>query len=80
MPRPIDESPQEDDLERFGSETRPCPQCGAQVYDEAPFCHKCGRALDAEGDRPAAPPWVVFGALGLIAALVLGLILFRNPF
>ena len=43
MPR-RDEGPSLDDLRRFGSEadtTGYCPECGAEVYDDADACPKC---------------------------------------
>ena len=71
MPRPeeIDEGPDEADLERFGSATVPCPKCGADVYDEATWCHKCGHVLGdgTDGKRPAA--WVF-----ITVAVVVGLL------
>ena len=43
MPR-RDEGPSPDDLRRFGEEadtTGYCPECGAEVYDDADACPKC---------------------------------------
>jgi len=40
------EGPSADDIDRFGSETRLCPECGAEVWDEASICPRCGLALD----------------------------------
>jgi len=32
-----------------------CPKCGAEVWDDAPFCSSCGHVLgEAEAPRPAA--------------------------
>ena len=39
-----DEGPSLEDLRRFGSEadtTAYCPECGAEVYDDADACPKC---------------------------------------
>lgn len=72
--RDIDEGPDEADLERFGSETIPCPACGAEVYDESAFCHKCGHVLaDAADPRPVRP-WVFITVAGLVAALAIFLV------
>lgn len=73
-----DENPSPEDVERFGSETVPCRGCGADIYDEAEWCHKCGRAQrasgdddDGEGGKDAGiPPWAMVTA-GLLVAAVL---------
>ena len=44
----VDEGPSPEDLERFGAETAFCPQCGAEVWDEAPRCAQCGGWLAGE--------------------------------
>jgi len=52
------------DLDRFGSEVDPCPNCGAMIYDQAEVCHQCGFYL---GETPKTMSlWVVFGVCGLI--------------
>lgn len=33
-----------------------CPACGAEVVEQAVYCHKCGERLDATGDAPAPAP------------------------
>ena len=75
---PLDESPQDGDLERFGGETRPCPECGTEVYDEAPFCHKCGRALESQGDETPLPTWAKITAGAVLVAILLSLVLARG--
>lgn len=68
--REVDEGPDEADLERFGSATVPCPKCGAAVYDEAEWCHKCGHVLGDGTDGKKMPVWVyitVAVAVGVVA-------------
>lgn len=65
----VDE-PQAADLERFGSETMACPKCGAEVYDEAEWCHKCGHVM-GEGDRAGPAGWVMVTVAVVVAALLL---------
>jgi len=36
-----DEGPSSEDLDRFGDDTARCPDCGAQVWDQAEVCPKC---------------------------------------
>lgn len=73
MPRDVDESPQDTDLERFGEEFVLCKVCKFAYYDELDACPKCdgGRGIDAEG----FPWWVVVAAAlalaGILAFLVL---------
>lgn len=43
-----DEGPSDADIERFGDAGDQggwCPDCGAQVYDEAEFCPDCGNQI-----------------------------------
>ena len=73
-----DENPSEEDIARFGSETVPCAGCGAEIYDEAEWCHKCGRAQRAAGDADdgeggaarGVPVWVMVTA-GVVVGGVL---------
>ncbi len=73
----INDDPLEADLERFGTDTIPCPFCGARVYDEAEWCHKCGKVLGG-GDQPAStnllPAMIV---TILVLAMLVGFFLFR---
>ncbi|MFM9994985.1 MAG: zinc ribbon domain-containing protein [Phycisphaerales bacterium] len=48
---PADDGPQEADIEKFGGVTVKCPECGADLYDEAELCFKCGAAVTAWSDR-----------------------------
>lgn len=69
-----DEGPSREDLARFGGETRPCPKCRADVYDEAEWCHKCGHVL-SEADESGPSPWFLAGAAAVVVAIVLTLVL-----
>ncbi len=64
-----DEGPSQADLEKFSGVTRPCPECGAELYDDVELCWKCGHAL---GSEPARPPWwIIAVAIALLVALIL---------
>lgn len=63
------EGPSEDDLERFGEEFRPCPECGADVYDQVPLCPKCGHAFDDKAI--GLPLWMVATACIIVVAMIL---------
>ncbi len=78
----IDEGPSAEDLDRFGGDLGHCPQCGAEVWDDAPACPACGVWI--EGGTSARPPQVAslrrrvflvvaLTALGAFLAAVLAL-------
>lgn len=60
----------EEDKRRFDSETRTCPECKADVWDEIAICPKCGHAFD-DGTRGRTPWWVLAGAILTLAAVLL---------
>lgn len=54
----------EDDLEDLDddvAETIPCPDCGADVYEEADVCPVCGCYLYRGGVAGGRYPWWSFG-------------------
>ena len=59
-------------------DTVPCPECGADVYEDSQRCPACGNYIvhSSSGyawkNRPLW--WIVLGALGMIA-VILGLAL-----
>jgi hypothetical protein len=69
-----EEGPSDADVERFGSETIPCPKCGDEMYDEAEMCMACGHIV-GEADNPGVPRWVMGTAAVCIGLLVLWFIL-----
>ena len=68
-----EEYPEEDDFDDESTDTVPCPQCGVDVYDDAPQCPNCGAYITYNtsvwSGRPAW--WIVLGLLGIAAALVI---------
>ena len=71
------EGPGPEDLERFSGETAWCPDCGAEVWDQAETCRQCGNWIGgrAASRRPLEgwfrSRWMILVALGAIAAMVL---------
>lgn len=66
------------DQDDDNSETVTCPQCGADVYEEADQCPACGTFLipDTRVWSGRSFWWIALGLLGIlavVAALVLGL-------
>lgn len=71
---PEGDGPRPEDIDDFGDVTRPCPKCGATLYDDVELCYKCGHAMG--GELQSKPPvWmiviVVLIALGLLAPIVM---------
>jgi len=73
------ESDFEDDFEgdadfddEWETETRECPHCGADVYEDAVACPVCGEYITSSThpftDRPRW--WVLLGTLGVIATIL----------
>lgn len=73
----------DDDDETYGGEdwtddsddvadTLPCPNCGAQIYEDTEVCPVCGEYIShgssAWSDKPAW--WVTLGFLGIVAVIV----------
>ena len=67
-----DEGPDEADLERFGGVTQTCPECKAELYDDAEVCWKCGHAMQARTHTP--PTWVMIVIAAVITFVVLGMV------
>jgi hypothetical protein len=68
----LDEGPSEEDLERFGSATQTCPECGTELYDDVELCWKCGHALTGHGN--GGPAWAVWVGVAIVAAILGGLL------
>lgn len=67
---PIDpEGPSLADIERFGDEVNSCPECGSEVYEQAPLCHVCGHAFESPSSK--APPWAMIVAAIAVLAILL---------
>lgn len=47
----LDEGPSPEDIARFGGETAYCPECGEEIWDEAPRCPECGAWIDGRTER-----------------------------
>jgi hypothetical protein len=77
-----DEDPSPDDLERFDRDTAYCPDCGAEIWDQAEFCPACGGYVG--GRTLSRPPldswlrhrWLVLVALAALVAFFLVWVVF----
>jgi len=67
--------PSDEDVERFGSAVRTCPECGKEVFDDAEICYHCGCAFEGttEGTTKSAR-WVVATVIVVIIAFAVALL------
>lgn len=54
MRHDLDEGPSPEDIERFSHGGGYCPDCGAEVFDDADVCPSCGTWIT--GDVLSEPP------------------------
>ena len=80
-----DEGPSQEDIDQFDHETGYCPECGAEVWDEAYACPECddiieGRVArikpDPVGSRIGFKTTVLLVAVLIMVLLGFGLRLF----
>ena len=66
------EFPEEDELDDDLSETVPCAQCGAEVYEDAVRCPNCGAYLTHDTNTWSGRPgwWIILGLLGILAVIL----------
>lgn len=67
-----DDGPSPEDLERFGGQTRTCPECRKEVFDDTAICYHCGHAFEGTADgAPGRPrPWIIVTVVLLVLAFV----------
>ncbi len=74
-----DDFDSDDDYGDDEAETLPCPECGAEVYEDAEQCPRCGAYITPHTHALAGWPWVLV-ALGLCGVVaVVGFLLFGAP-
>jgi len=69
--------PNDDTLDEDRDHTAPCPNCGAEIYDDAVQCPVCGEYLTNDTSPWSGRPlwWVLLGLAGIVAVIVvLGLL------
>ncbi len=67
-----DEFPEQDQFDDDLSETVPCAQCGAEVYEDAVRCPVCGTYLTHDTNPWSRRPrwWIILGLLGILAVIL----------
>ena len=60
------------DFEDESTETLPCPECGAAVYEDAVRCPECGTYITFRAGAWTGRPtwWILLALLGLVAAIL----------
>ena len=67
-----DEDPSPQDIDRFGGETAYCPDCGAEIWDQAERCPACGNLVGGRTrSREPVEAWLRGRWLALVAILAL---------
>ena len=71
--RPIQDYEYPEPPDEEDSFTRPCPKCGADVYEDSVRCPECGHYMETESTMVLSgrPWWFVVLAIAGIAAFVL---------
>ena len=67
------DGPSAADIERFGDDSKACPECGSDVYDQTEMCPSCGYVF--EEPSGAQKRWVVVVAAVVIVAFLLVVLL-----
>lgn len=69
----LNELPSQDDIERFSNQTRTCPECKKEVFDDSEVCYHCGYAFErTTAGSSKNKPWVVV----VVALLILAFVIF----
>jgi len=58
LPDPSDMD-QDDDAEF--AQTRPCPECGRAIYEDAEVCPHCGSYISPKETASRKPLWILIG-------------------
>lgn len=67
-----DDETVDSEIDNDAVELIPCPECGAEVYEEAEQCPECGCYIIAQTSPFAGRPvwWAVLGILGILMTIV----------
>jgi predicted RNA-binding Zn-ribbon protein involved in translation (DUF1610 family) len=59
------------DAEDDDAETRTCPNCGAEIYEEAEQCPSCGEYVTFDSRAFTQGPlwWTLLGLIGIVAVV-----------
>jgi len=67
-----DEGPSAEDLARFNRDHGYCPECGAEIWDQAPYCPECSEYIAGRTSaRPPVERWWRWRWMLLVVIIVL---------
>jgi DNA-directed RNA polymerase subunit RPC12/RpoP len=69
----LDDEEYPDEQDDEGTETVSCPECGAEVYEDAVRCPICGHYVTHDTSVWSGRPgwWVLLGLIGILAVIVM---------
>jgi hypothetical protein len=65
---------EDDDFE--DADASPCPECGAEIYDDADHCSKCGHWLTDADRRTRVPGLFQSRGVRIVAIIILAISVF----
>ncbi|QDT01461.1 zinc ribbon domain-containing protein [Adhaeretor mobilis] len=74
--RPLEDweypDPDDEEDDELAVDTRPCPTCGAEVYEDAQRCALCGEYVTFRNPALEGWPWwfVALGLVGIIGVML----------
>lgn len=73
----LDEGPSQEDIERFGDQTRVCPECRKDVFDDSAVCYHCGYAFErTSAGSGKSKAWVIAVAVLILITFIAGALRF----
>lgn len=69
---PIDEGPSSEDLDRFGADGMPCPNCGEEIHPDVPQCPHCRQWITT---RRSVAGWRMRRWQGWLVLVLAGLVI-----
>lgn len=73
----FDEGPSQEDIERFGDQTRTCPECRKEVFDDSAVCYHCGHAFEnTTAGSGKGKVWIIAVATLIVIGFLIGALRF----
>lgn len=71
--KPLEDYEYPDEFDDGDDYTRPCPHCGAEIYDDADYCPVCNQYILSTTSpwHGRSATWLILGLVGAIAAVMM---------